>query len=83
MKYLPFDARCVFVDGPVAVFIHEAPESVILDAYANLRAVIEVAAQQLHKEDENATPAQPRAPTTPDRASVLSTDRSPDQGRNA
>lgn len=81
MKYLPFDARCVFVDGPVAVFIHEAPESVILDAYVNLRAVVEVAAQQLHKEDENAT-AQPR--TYPaDSFAAAGSHRSPDEGRNA
>jgi len=49
VKYLPFDARCVFIDGPVAVFIHEADKQTILDAYANLRAVVEVAAKQLHK----------------------------------
>ena len=81
MRYLPFDARCVFVDGPVAVFIHEAPESVILDAYANLRAVVEVAAQQLHKEDENAI-AQPR--TYPaDAFAAPRPSRRPDEGGNA
>ena len=53
MKYLPFDARCVFIDGPVAVFIHEADEERILDAYTNLRAVIEVAARQLHKPENS------------------------------
>ena len=54
MKYVPFDARVVLIDGPVSVFIHEAPERAILDAYANLKAVIEVAAKQLHKpEPEN------------------------------
>ena len=49
MKYLPFDARCVFIDGPVAVYVHEADEQAILDAYDNLRRVVEVAARQLHK----------------------------------
>lgn len=49
MKYLPSDARCAFIDGPVAIFIHEAPEQTILDAYDNLRDVIEVAARQLDK----------------------------------
>lgn len=59
MKYLPFDARCVFVDGPVAIFVHEAPSQVILEAYARLGRVVEIAAQQLHKEPENATASHP------------------------
>ena len=51
MKYDPLQARVVLVDGPVAVFVHEATESAILDAYANLKALVEVAAKQLHTEE--------------------------------
>lgn len=47
MKYLPFDARVVLIDGPVAVFLHEANEQTILDAFDNLRSLVAVAAQQL------------------------------------
>ncbi len=51
MRYVPAEARVVLVDGPVAVFVHEATESAILDAYANLKALVEVAAKQLHTEE--------------------------------
>ncbi len=58
MKYLPSEARVVLVDGPVAIFIHDASASAILEAYTRLGRLVEVAAQQLHKEPENATASQ-------------------------
>ena len=47
MKHNPFDARCVFVDGPVAVFVHHAAGQDILDSYARIARYIAVAAEQL------------------------------------
>ena len=56
MRYVPSEARVVLIDGPVAVFVHEATEAEILDAYENLKALVEVAARQLHTEEtDNAT----------------------------
>ena len=51
MRYVPSEARVVLIDGPVAVFVHEATEAEILDAYENLKALVEVAARQLHTEE--------------------------------
>jgi hypothetical protein len=47
VKYDPLKARCVFIDGPVAVFLHEAPEHEILMAYERLKRMVDVAASQL------------------------------------
>jgi hypothetical protein len=47
LKHNPFDARCVFVDGPVAVFVHEAAQQDILDSYARIARYVAVAAEQL------------------------------------
>jgi hypothetical protein len=47
MKYLPTEARCVFVDGPVAVYVHDAPG--VLEAFDRLRKLVEVADTQLSK----------------------------------
>lgn len=48
MKYNPLEARCVFIDGPVAVYISEAPGAEILEAYNRLARMVEVAARQLN-----------------------------------
>ena len=69
MRYVPTEARCVFVDGPVAVFVHEAPEQTILDAYDNLRGVIEVAARQLHTPIQGDSVCPPAVKVTPTPAS--------------
>lgn len=45
MKYPPpFEARTLFIDGPVAVTIHEAPVWEILDAYDRLYRLVYTAA---------------------------------------
>lgn len=46
MKYPPQEARCVFIDGPVAVYVSQANPQEIRDAYARLGKLVEVAAQQ-------------------------------------
>ena len=43
----PTEARVVLIDGPVAVFIHEAGEWEILEAFRRLERLVEVAAKQL------------------------------------
>ena len=55
MRHNPFDARCVFVDGPIAVFVHPATQQEILDSYARIARYIAVAAEQLHTEDPDDT----------------------------
>jgi len=55
VKHNPFDARCVFVDGPVAVFVHAATQQDILDSYARIARYIAVAAEQLHQEPASDT----------------------------
>lgn len=52
MRYIPTEARCVFVDGPVAVYIHEAPKEEILAAYARLERIVQVAAKNLDKPEK-------------------------------
>lgn len=56
MKYNPMEARCCFVDGPVAVYVHEAPALEILEAYERLARMIAVAAEQLNQGDSACTP---------------------------
>ena len=63
MKHPPFDARCVFIDGPVAVYISEAPEQEIRDAYIRLERLVKVAASQLSSPE---SPCQPSSPMTDD-----------------
>ena len=63
MKHPPFNARCVFIDGPVAVYISEAPEQEIRDAYTRLERLVDVAASQLSSPE---SPCQPSSPMTDD-----------------
>lgn len=48
MKYPPQEARCVFIDGPIAVYVSQAPSADILEAYARVKALVEVAARQMN-----------------------------------
>ena len=41
------DGALLFVDGPLALYIREAPEEDILDAYERLGKLVAVAAKQL------------------------------------
>lgn len=51
MKYPPpLEARTAFVDGPISVFIHQAPEAEILEAFARLSRLVPVAARLLEAE---------------------------------
>ena len=52
MKYPPMEARCVFIDGPVAVYVSEASEEAILEAYTRLGKLVQIAAGQFNHEPE-------------------------------
>lgn len=54
----PFDARCLFLDGPVAICVHDGPwtEEQILEAYTRLGRLVAVAARQLGKPFPHARP---------------------------
>lgn len=54
MHYPPMEARVVLIDGPVAVYIHEAPREAILEAYKRLERLVNVAAKDLDKPDVEA-----------------------------
>ena len=47
MKYDHFNARVLFVDGPIELRICEAPTQEIVDAYERLFRLVRVAAVQL------------------------------------
>lgn len=49
------EARCVFIDGPVAVYVSEASGTEILLAYARLARLVQVAADTLETEREQAS----------------------------
>ena len=51
MKYPPSEARCVFIDGPVAIYVSQASREAIIDAYANLGRCVRVAALQLGEKE--------------------------------
>lgn len=43
------NARCLFIDGPVAVYLQQAPEADLLEAYERLFKVVKVAAATMNK----------------------------------
>lgn len=47
MKYDPLQARVVLVDGPVAVFLHQASEQELHDAFKRLQRLFGIAAVEL------------------------------------
>ena len=49
MKFNPTEARCVFIDGPVALFIHDADPVEIEAAYNRLRQYVWALSEQLRK----------------------------------
>lgn len=49
MKYHPETARCVFVDGPVSVYVQDADPDEILAAYARLDKLVAVCAEEFRK----------------------------------
>lgn len=44
------EARCVFIDGPVAVYLHDAPD--MLEAFDRLRKLVEVASKRFSEEQK-------------------------------
>lgn len=52
MKYDPLQARVMLVDGPVAIFLHQASERDLREAYARLGALVNVACTELGKADK-------------------------------
>jgi hypothetical protein len=50
VKYNPLEARVVLIDGPVAVYIHEAPTRELVDAIARLNRLLTIAVLELDKE---------------------------------
>ena len=49
MKYHPETARCVFIDGPVSVYVQDADPDEILAAYARLDKLVAVCAEEFRK----------------------------------
>lgn len=63
MKYPPpFEARCLFIDGPVAIYIHEAPLSEIMNAYDRLGKLVALAAGQFGIPEPNPDPVPAKWP---------------------
>ena len=50
MKHNPLEARTLFIDGPVAIYISTASREEILAAHDRLTACVLIAAEQLHNE---------------------------------
>jgi hypothetical protein len=47
MKYVPSEARVVLIDGPVAVFLHQAPQTELRAALMRLQKVVDTAVIEL------------------------------------
>lgn len=47
MKYDPLKARVMLVDGPVSLFLHQASEQELHDAFKRLQRLFGVAAAEL------------------------------------
>lgn len=43
----PTEAQTLFIDGPVAVYLHKAPAPEILEAFARLERLVKIAALHL------------------------------------
>ena len=52
MRYPPHEARVVLVDGPVSIFLHEAPEAEINASIDRLMDLVEVAIWQFNHPEE-------------------------------
>jgi hypothetical protein len=52
MKYPPEEARCVFIDGPVAVYVSEASGELIWEAFGRLGKLVAVAALEMSMQKE-------------------------------
>lgn len=50
----PLEARCVFIDGPVAVYVHEAPAHQIRHAYDRLLRLISCMCTELEQAERKA-----------------------------
>lgn len=51
MKYNPLEARTLFIDGPVAIYISTASREDILAAYERLASYVRIAAEELDGEN--------------------------------
>ena len=49
MKYNHQEARCLFIDGPLAVYVSQAPLAEIQASLARLAMLVEVAAKSFPK----------------------------------
>lgn len=64
--YNPLEAHCVFIEGPVALFIHRAARRELEEAYATLGAYLAIAIDQfelsnnLHPDRADAGPSNDR-----------------------
>jgi len=52
MRYDPLQARVVLVDGPVAVFLHQAPQAELRAALMRLQKAVDVACIELGRANE-------------------------------
>lgn len=60
MKYHPETARCVFIDGPVSVYVQDADPNEILAAYARLDKLVAVCAEEFRKANKPGDPLEVR-----------------------
>lgn len=49
-------ARCLFLDGPIAVYVMQGPSAKVLEAYDRLRRMVEIAARRMEEEEAKARP---------------------------
>lgn len=56
MTYHPETARCVFIDGPVSVYVQDADPDEILAAYARLDKLVAVCAEEFRKANKPGDP---------------------------
>jgi hypothetical protein len=43
------DARCCFIDGPVAIYLQQAPMTDLIEAYERLGRMVRVAAREMNE----------------------------------